>query len=47
MEVDVIFTHELIQPDVSRVEPPLLPFRGIVGRDTRVSDRSVELDEVK
>jgi hypothetical protein len=43
VEVDIILTHELEQTDVLRVEPPLLPFGSIVGRDAHVSDWSIKL----
>ena len=43
MEVHVVLAHELVQFDVVLVEPPPLPFRGVVGSDTWVADRCVEL----
>ena len=43
MKVNIIFAHELIQLDILRVKPPLFPFRGIVGRDTRIANRGIEL----
>jgi hypothetical protein len=43
VEIDVIFTHELVKLDVLGVEPPLLPLRGVAGGDTRISDRRIEL----
>ena len=44
MEVDIIFTHKLEEFHILGIEPPLLPLRGKVGCDARVSDRSIELD---
>ena len=46
VEVDVVLAHELEQPDVLVVEPPLLPLRGVVGGDAGVSDRCVELVKI-
>ena len=43
VEVNVVFAHELEQADVLMVEPPATPFRGIIGGDTWVSDRSIIL----
>ena len=43
VEVDVVLAHELEQLDIFLIEPPAFPFRGVVGGDTRVADRRVEL----
>jgi len=45
MEVHIIFTHELEQTDVLRVEPPLLPFGGIVSRDAHVPNGGIKLKD--
>ena len=42
MEINVVFSHELVETDVIGVQPPLLPFRCIGGGYTRVSDTGVE-----
>lgn len=44
MEIDIIFTHELVKINVFRVEPPFLPFGEVVGRYTWVSDRGIKLE---
>jgi hypothetical protein len=43
MEVDIIFAHELIEFNVFRIKPPFFPFWRVVGGDTRITDRRVEL----
>jgi hypothetical protein len=43
MKVYIIFAHELEQTDVLRVEPPLFPFGGVVGRDAHVPNWGVKL----
>ena len=43
VEVDVVLAHELIQVDVLVVEPPPLPFGGVISRDTRITDACVKL----
>lgn len=43
VEVDVVLSHELVQVDVLWVEPPLLPFRSVIGGNTRVADWSIVL----
>lgn len=44
VEIDVIFSHELVKFDVIGVEPPFLPFGGVVGGDTGVAQGCIELD---
>jgi len=46
MEINVVFTHELVKPNVVWVQPPLLPFWCIAGGDARVSDAGVKLGRV-
>ena len=43
VEVDVVLAHELEEANVVVVEPPLFPFRCVVGSDTGVSNRCIEL----
>jgi hypothetical protein len=43
MEINVVFSHKLVEADVIGVQPPLLPFRCIAGGYTWVSDAGVEL----
>ena len=43
VEVDVVLAHELIQVDVLVVEPPPLPFGGVISRDTRITNACVKL----
>jgi len=43
MEINVVFTHELVKTDVIGVEPPLFPFRCIACGDTWVSNAGVKL----
>lgn len=43
MEINVVFTHELIKADVVGVQPPLLPFRHRAGGDAWVSNAGVKL----
>ena len=43
VEINIVFTHELVEADVFRVHPPLFPFRRIAGGDAWVSNTSVEL----
>lgn len=44
MEGNVILAHELVQLDILRVLPPLLPILGISSCDRRVTDRSIKPD---
>lgn len=44
MEGNVILAHELVQLDVLRVLPPLLPVIGIVGSNRGVTNRGIEPD---
>lgn len=46
VEVDIIFTHELVKVDIVRVEPPLFPLWGIVGCDTGVTKGSIKLEKM-
>ena len=43
MEIDVIFTHELVKIDIFRIQPPLLPVGQVVGGYTWVSDGCIKL----
>lgn len=43
VEVHIVLPHELIQLHVLGVEPPLFPFAGIIGGDTRITDWRIEL----
>jgi len=43
VEVHIIFTHELEQTDVLRIEPPLFPFGSVVGRNAHISNWCIEL----
>ena len=43
MEINVVFTHELVKADVIGVQPPLFPLRRIAGSDTWVSDAGIKL----
>lgn len=45
VEVYIVLAHELEQSDVLWVKPPLLPFGRIVGSNTWVSYRCIELEE--
>ena len=44
MEINVVFTHELVKAYVVGIQPPLFPFRCITGSDTWVSNAGVELE---
>lgn len=46
VEVDVILAHELEKLDIFLIEPPLFPIFGVVGGNTRVSYRCIELNFV-
>ena len=43
MEIDIVFTHELVKADVVRVQPPLLPFGRVAGGDAWVSNAGIKL----
>ena len=43
VEVDVVLAHELEELDVFWVEPPFFPLWGVVGGNTWVTNRCVEL----
>ena len=44
MEINVVFTHELVKADVVGVQPPLFPFGCIAGGDTWVPNAGVKLE---
>lgn len=47
VEIHVVFAHELIEMDVPRIQPPLLPLGCEIGGDARVAYRCVELETIR
>lgn len=43
VEINVVLAHELVQPNVVVIEPPLFPILGIVGSDTNVTYARLKL----
>lgn len=44
VERNIVFTHELIEFDIVRILPPLLPLLGVASCNAGVSNRSIEPD---
>ncbi len=44
VEINIVFTHELVKADILGIEPPFFPMKSVVGCDTRVSNRRVKLE---
>jgi len=44
MEVYIVLAHELIEMDVLRIEPPLLPLGCEIRGNAKVTDRGLKLD---
>jgi hypothetical protein len=46
VEIDVILSHELVELNVLRIEPPLFPIFRVASRNRRIADRSIKLLEL-
>ena len=46
MEIHVVLAHELVQINILRIEPPLLPLGSIVRRYARITNRRVKLESI-
>ena len=47
MEIHVVFPHELIEADVLRIKPPLLPLGREIRGNTEVAYRRFELEAIR